>query len=240
MNMNLVRALLAEAIGTFILVGMGSLSVVSATGLGQSALVMLVAPFGFGLGLLAAISIFGHVSGGHFNPAVTLAALFDGRIDVVGGIGYMIAQVLGAIAASLMILLVVSKEAVAATVNSAGVGDGQAFGVEVVLTAIFVAVVLTVTRKQPAMAALVIGLTLTATHFAAIPISGAAINPARALGPAIVAGKYASLWVYLAGPMLGGLIGWGLYRFFTPPDDELEGELEDEDYEEELEELPSR
>src|SRR5512141_3090639 len=127
MNMNLVRALLAEAIGTFILVGMGSLSIVSATGLGQSALVMLVAPFGFGLGLLAAITIFGHVSGGHFNPAVTLAALFDGRIDVVGGIGYMIAQVLGAIAASLMILLVVSKEAVAATVNSAGVGDGQAF-----------------------------------------------------------------------------------------------------------------
>lgn len=240
MNMNLVRALLAEAIGTFILVGMGSLSVVSATGLGQSALVMLVAPFGFGLGLLAAITIFGHVSGGHFNPAVTLAALFDGRIDVVGGIGYMIAQVLGAIAASLMILLVVSKEAVAATVNSAGVGDGQAFGVEVVLTAIFVAVVLTVTRKQPAMAALVIGLTLTATHFAAIPISGAAINPARALGPAIVAGKYASLWVYLAGPMLGGLIGWGLYRFFTPPDDELEDEADDEDYDDDLEELPSR
>jgi aquaporin Z len=240
--MTLLRAVLAEAIGTFILVGMGSLAVVSATGLGQSALVLLVAPFGFGLGVLAAITIFGHVSGGHFNPAVTLGAIFDGRIDIIGGIGYMVAQVVGAIAASLMILLVISKDAVAATMNSGGVGDGPAFGVEIILTAIFVAVILTVTRRQPSMAGLIIALTLIAIHFAAIPISGASVNPARSLGPAIVSGKLLSgttgIWVYLAGPMLGGLIGWGVYRFFTPEEDE-EG-LDDEEDDEELEDAPSR
>jgi aquaporin Z len=238
-NMTLLRALLAEVIGTFILVGMGSLAIVSATGLGQTALVMLVAPFGFGLGLLAAITIFGHVSGGHFNPAVSLAAILDGRIDVVGGIAYMVAQVVGALVASLLILAVVNQSAVAATVSVGGVGDPQAFVVEVVLTAIFVAVILTVTEQHPSMAPLVIGLTLTAIHFAAIAISGASVNPARSLAPAVVAGNYNHLWVYLAGPMLGGLIGWGVYRFFTPPEEDEGFEDEDED-EDGLEEAASR
>lgn len=247
MNMQLVRAVVAEAIGTFILVAIGSLAIVSSTG--QSLPALLVAPFGFGLGVLAAISIFGHVSGGHFNPAVTLGALFDGRIDVVGAIAYWIAQVVGAIVASLLILVVVNVQAVAATMNAGGVPDAESFLVEAVMTAILVAVVLTVTRKSPAFAPLVIALTLAAVHFAAIPISGAAVNPARALGPAIVSGKLLSgttgIWVYLAGPMLGGLVGWGVYRFFTPPEDEEEVEIEFEDEDEEaleddLEELPSR
>lgn len=239
--MNLLRAVLAEAIGTFILVGMGSLAIVSATGLGQTLLVLLVAPFGFGLGLFAAITIFGHVSGGHFNPAVTLAAVLDGRIDIPSAIGYVVAQVAGAIAASLMVLLIVNKDAVAATLSSGGVAEGQAFGAEVMLTAIFVAVILTVTRRQPSMAALSIGLTLLMIHFVAIPISGASVNPARSLGPAMVAGKYASLWIYLTAPFLGGIIGWGIYRFFSPPEDEDELEAEDEDdFDDDLEDLPSR
>ncbi|HYL40155.1 MAG TPA: aquaporin, partial [Candidatus Binatus sp.] len=197
---------------------------------GSNALVLLVAPFGFGLGLLAALTIFGHVSGGHFNPAVSLAAIFDGRIDPLPGIGYMVFQVIGAILASLMVLVIVNKDAVTATVSANGVGDPQAFVVETIFTAIFVAVILTVTQKQPSMAPLIIGLTLTAIHFATIPVSGASVNPARSIGPALVAGNYSHLWVYLAGPMLGGLIGWGVYRFFTPPDDE--SELVEEGYEE--------
>jgi aquaporin Z len=240
-NMTLLRALLAEVLGTFILVGMGSLAVVSATGLGQTTLVMLVAPFGFGLGLFAALTIFGHVSGGHFNPAVSLAAIFDGRIDVLPGLGYMVAQVIGALLASLMILAVISKDAVAATVSAGGVGEPGAFAVETILTAIFVAVILTVTQRQPSMAPLAIGLTLMAIHFAAIPVSGASVNPARSLAPAMVAGKYTGLWAYLAGPMLGGLIGWGVYRFFTPPgEDEAEAYEDDEDYEDEPDEEAGR
>ena len=248
MNMHLLRATLAEAIGTFILVGMGSLAIVSAAG--QQLPSVLVVPFGFGLGLLAAMTIFGHVSGGHFNPAVTLGALFDGRIDVLGAIGYWIAQLVGAIVASLMILEIFTaqgQQVVAATMTSgaSGIGDGVVFAVETVMTTIFVAVILTVTRKQPTMAPVVIALTLMVIHFATIPISGASVNPARSLAPAIVSGKLVSgqtaIWVYLAGPMLGGLIGWGIYRFFTPPDEEVEIEFEDEEeLEEELEELPSR
>lgn len=241
--MNL-RAVLAEALGTFVLVAMGSMAIVSATGLGQGSggvIILLVAPFGFGLGLLAAITIFGQVSGGHFNPAVTLAALLDGRVDVVNAILYAIAQAVGAVAASLSIRLLVAPELVDATRNVPGVSDGQAFVVEAILTTIFVAVILTVTRKQPTFAPLVIALTLVAIHFAAVPITGASVNPARALGPAIVAGKYASLWVYLTAPFIGGLLGWAMYRFFTPDEDDVEGEFEDEDeLEPEIDELPAR
>ena len=241
--MTLVRALLAEVIGTFILVGVGSLAIASAAA--QQLPVLLVVPFGFGLALLAAITIFGHVSGGHFNPAVTFGALLDGRIDVPGAIGYWVAQLVGAIGASLMFLVIFSsQDAVAATMTTAGVGPAQAFAVETIMTAIFVAVILTVTERQPSMAPLVIALTLTVIHFAVIPISGASVNPARSLAPAIVAGKLLGtqtpIWVYLAGPMLGGLIGWSIYRLVSP-EEESEEDLEpDEHDDDELEDEPSR
>lgn len=241
--MNL-RAVLAEALGTFVLVAMGSMAIVSATGLGQGSggvIILLVAPFGFGLGLLVAITLFGHVSGGHFNPAVTLAALLDGRVTVVDAILYVIAQAIGAVAASLSIRILVSADLVDVTRNVPGVADGQAFALEAILTTIFVAVILTVTRKQPNFAPLVIALTLAVIHFASIPITGASVNPARALGPAIVAGKYASLWVYLTAPFVGSLLGWAMYKFFSPDEDELEGEYDDEDeLEAEIDELPAR
>jgi aquaporin Z len=241
--MNL-RAVLAEGLGTFVLVVVGSLSIVSATGLGQGSggvIILLVAPFGFGFGLLAAITLFGHVSGGHFNPAVSLAALFDGRIDVLNAILYVVAQVVGAVAASFAVLLILSKDMVDLTRNGPAVGDWQAFGAEVILTTIFVGVILTVTKKQPTFAPLVIALTLMAIHFAAIPISGASVNPARALGPAIVVGNYTKVWIYLTAPMLGGLLGWALYKFFTTGEDLVEIELEDaDDLEAEIDDLPAR
>jgi len=241
--MNL-RAVLAEALGTFVLVVVGSMSIVSATGIGQGSggvIILLVAPFGFGFGLLAAITLFGHVSGGHFNPAVTLAALFDGRVDVLNAILYVIAQVVGAVAASFAILLILSKDMVDLTRNGPAVGDWQAFGAEVILTTIFVCVILTVTKKQPTFAPLVISLTLLMVHFAAIPISGASVNPARALGPAIVDGNYAKVWIYLTAPMLGGLLGWALYKVFTTNEELVEIEIEDEDdLEAEIDDLPAR
>ena len=240
--MNL-RAWLAEALGTFVLVGMGSLALVSAgvTGQGSPAFILLVAPFGFGLGLIAAIALFGHVSGGHFNPAVTLAALFDGRIDPLNAAAYAFAQIVGAVGASMAILLIMTRQMVDATRNVPAVDDAQAFATELILTTIFVAVILTVTRKQPAMAGLIIGLTLVAIHFAAIPISGASVNPARSLGPAIVAGKYDKIWIYLAAPLLGGILGWAMYKFFTPDVDDAEDEYDDEDeLEAEIDDLPAR
>ena len=242
-----VRALVAEAVGTFVLVGFGSLGIASALiitgGQDPGLIVQLFVPFAFGLGLMAAIAIGGHASGGHYNPAVTLAAVLDRRVDWVSGIGYAVAQLIGALGASLMVLLVLSKEVVGATINRAGPlaeaelqAQFQAFAVEVIMTAAFVAVILTVTRKLPEFAILVIPLVLAAIHFAAIPISGASVNPVRSLAPAIVAGDYTGLWVYLTAPFLGSVIGWALYRFLTPPDDEVSVEIEDEFLDEELDE----
>jgi aquaporin Z len=242
-----VRALVAEAFGTFVLVLVGSFGVLSiylmAEGQGVPiSYVVLMVPFTFGLGLLAAIAIAGHVSGGHFNPAVTLAALFDGRVTVQNAIGYVVAQIIGAIGASLAILLVSSKEVVQATVNGPGAlapeelaAQLRAFSVEAMLTAIFVAVILTITKKQPTWAILVIPLTLIGIHFAAIPISGASVNPARSLGPAVVSGTYSALWVYLSAPFVGATLGWAIYRYLTPPDDEISVEIEEDFLDDDLE-----
>lgn len=206
------RKLLAEAIGTFILVGIGSLSIVSTLATGGP--VLAIVPFGFGLGLLAAIAITGHISGGHYNPAVTLGAFIDRRIDVTSAVGYVVAQVVGAIAASAVVLILTDSATVGATKNAPGSGftEIQAFVAEVVLTAIFLAVILTVTRRDPGHAWLTIPLTLLVIHVAGIPISGASVNPARALGPALVSGDLAAIWVYLSAPFLGAIVGWGIYR----------------------------
>lgn len=208
-----IRKLLAEVVGTFILVGMGSMAIVS-TGLMAGSPALVVIPIGFGLGLLAALAVGGHVSGGHFNPAVTLGALLDRRLDAVSAIGYVVAQAVGAVAASAFILLISSQADVAGTRNlpGSGVSETTAFVVEVVLTAIFVAVILTVTKKAADKAMLVIPLTLLTIHAIGIPFSGASVNPARSLGPALVAGNLTSIWIYLTAPFLGAVVGWLVFR----------------------------
>lgn len=239
------RALLAELLGTFVLVALGSLSIVSANG--SSIPPILIAPFGFSLALLAGIVMFGHVSGAHFNPAVTLAAWIDRRIDLAGAIGYLIAQVLGALVASMTILVLFGKQLVDFTRNTPAsvLNDVQVFGVEAVLTAVFVGVILTITARSATQAVFVIPLTLLMIHFAAIPITGASVNPARSLGPAIVTGNYEHLWVYLTGPFLGALIGWGLYRLMATSgeadgrSDDLDDELFDE-VDDDMESAPAR
>jgi aquaporin Z len=206
------RRLIAEAIGTFILVGVGSLTIVAATM--ANAPVLVVVPFGFGLGLLAAIHVSAHVSGGHYNPAVTLGALLDRRIDPMNALGYVVAQVIGAVAASAVVLVISSQTAVLGTRNlpGANVSDLQAFVNEVVLTAIFLAVILTSTRRTEATASFAIPLTLVVIHFAGIPISGASVNPARSLGPALVGGDLTSIWIYLVAPFVGAVVGWGIFK----------------------------
>lgn len=206
------RKYLAELIGTFILVVVGSLSIVAAKAM--DAPVLVVVPFGFGLALLAAIQTAGYVSGGHFNPAVTLGAFLDRRIDATNAIGYVVAQVIGAIAASGVVLLVADQAAVQGTAS--GFPDGKAASaviVEVVLTAIFLLVILTVTKRSPNHAGFAIPLTLTVCHFAGIPFSGSSVNPARSLGPALVGGTLdGTILVYLIAPLVGAAIGWALYR----------------------------
>jgi aquaporin Z len=207
---------LAELVGTLILVLVGSMSIVAAVTM--EAPILVVVPFGFGLALVAAIVAVGDISGGHYNPAVTLAAFLDRRIAAMDALAYVVAQVVGAIAASAILLLLTARDDVAGTVNNPGPAVGndaiKAFGVEVVLTAIFLLVILSVTKRAASLAPLAIPLTLVAIHLAGIPFSGASVNPARSLGPALIGGDLSSIWIYVTAPFLGAAIGWALFRVF--------------------------
>ena len=238
-----VRALVAEAVGTFILLtfgflGVATLSVIATQNQGGPVVALIVIPFCFGLGLMGAIAVGGHVSGGHYNPAVTLAALFDGRVTWQNAIGYVVAQLVGGFVATLGILLTTTEAVVKNAVNAPGPTADTAFGTELhaFSTAIFVCVILTVTKKQPDNGVLVIPFTLVAIHYAGMLISGASVNPVRSLAPAVVSGTYDSLWVYLTGPFVGSVLGWGVYKFLTPDDDEVSIEV-DEELDDELEDL---
>jgi aquaporin Z len=209
------RAYVAELVGTFLFMVIGYASVPAFAAARAPTPNLLVVPFSFGFGLLAAIFAFGHVSGGHFNPAVTVAAVLDGRTTPVDAVGYIVAQVAGAIAAAVVIMVAVSQAAVTAGVTAPGEGitDMGALILEIVFTAGFVAVILAATKHAPALAALAIPLTLVAIHFAIATLSGASVNPARSIGSAVIGGDIAALWIYLVGPIVGGIIGALVYRF---------------------------
>jgi aquaporin Z len=206
------RKYLAELLGTFLFLTAGYLSVPAFQASGASG--QLVVPFSFSLGLLAAIFAFGHMSGAHFNPAVTISMILDKRTPTMEAVGYIIAQAIGAIGAAALVLVVAGQAAVAAGVTkpSGGITDVGALIIETVLTAGFVAVILTSTKRAPLLAPLVIPLTLVAIHFAAAPLSGASVNPARSLGSALVGGDLTGLWIYIVAPVVGSIIGWAVFR----------------------------
>ncbi len=209
-----IRKSLAELVGTFLFLGMG-MTAVQGVGATQAP-VLLPVPFAFGLGLLAAIFAVGHISGGHFNPAVTVAMALDRRTKPVDAVGYIVAQVLGGIAAALLVLALFSQDAVKGVITQPGHGfdDIKALVLETILTAGFVLVILASTRKASALAALAIPLTLVAIHFVAVPFTGSSVNPARSIGPALVGGDLTSLWVYIVAPIAGGIIGWAIWEMF--------------------------
>jgi aquaporin Z len=214
-----MRRWLAEALGTYVLVVIGSLAILSAVGGGASGAAVVAIGLGFGLALLAGLYAFGEVSGGHFNPAVSLAMLVDGRISVSDFIGYVIAQVAGAVLASVTVLAASNDAAVEGTVTALGSGveAWEGFLIEAVATAIFLAVILKVTTSQSSgrTAFLGISLTLVAIHLATIPFTGTSVNPARSLGPALVGGVGADLWLYIVAPLVGAVVGWVLYKAVT-------------------------
>jgi aquaporin Z len=208
------RAYVAELLGTFVFFTIGLTGIQAVGALGAAAPLLVVVPFAFGLGLLVAIFAFGHLSGGHFNPAVSVAMAIDRRITPVDAVGYIVAQVVGAIGAAALILVLWNQEAVAATITApnSGFTDVQALVLETVLTAIFLLVILTSTRYASSHAALAIPLTLVAIHLAAVPFTGSSVNPARSIGPALLGGDLSKLWIYLAGPTVGGIVAALVYR----------------------------
>lgn len=210
-----IRTLLAEILGTFILVVGGCGAVLAANASGGTTTIVPIA-FGFGLALLAALYAFGEVSGGHFNPAVSLSMLLDGRIDLGTMIRYWVAQVGGGVLAGLTLLAASSQEAVASTATTLGSGVEvwEGFLLEVVFTAILLLVILKASSSASSAttAFLGIALTLTVIHLVLVPFTGTSVNPARSLGPGIVGGVWADQWIYWIAPLVGGALGFVLYR----------------------------
>jgi aquaporin Z len=238
---------LAEFFGTFTLVFVGSSAVVGvfkltgadATSPNFKLFVLLTAPFAFGIALLAGLYAFAETSGGHFNPAVSLALFLDRRLSIVDLVGYWIFQFAGAILASGLLYAAFEKATVKATATAPGMGRGTAVVFEIVLTTIFVLVILQATKSDSfgSSALVAIPLTLIAIHFAGILISGASVNPARTLGPAVIGNTWTSIWIYFLGPAAGSILGWLIHTIVVEGDidirdnvaavaDEFEDEIE--------------
>lgn len=214
---NVVRASTGEAIGTFMLVYAGAAvaaAAVLAKPVAGAPYNSLAVPVAFGLVLVAIVASLGHVSGAHVNPAVTVGLAAAKRFPWRLVPAYVGAQLGGAILAGLAIWVTLghagrSTAKLGATYPTSGVSDGRALVVELLITAILVFVVVAVATDErvPASAAApAVGFALAAGVFIGGPVTGGAVNPARALGPMIVAGKLTSFWLYIIGPLIGGVI----------------------------------
>lgn len=203
---------LAEALGTFTLVGIGSFAILSSTGTGRLDVVAIA--LGFGLALLVGLYAFGEVSGGHYNPAVSLGFFLDRRLSMEDMIAYWVSQVVGAIAASVVVLIAFNDDAVAATTTHSG-DNWAGIVVETMMSALFIAVILQSTKSERTRgtALVAIPLTLLAIHVAIVPISGSSVNPARSLGPALIGTDFGDLWIYLIFPLVGAFLGWAAHKY---------------------------
>jgi aquaporin Z len=226
--MSLVHRLGAEFFGTFWLVFGGCGSAVLAAAFPELGIAFVGVALAFGLTVLTMAYAVGHISGGHFNPAVTLGLWAGGRFSTGDIIPYWIAQVLGGILAAGVLYLIASGKAgfeLSAGFASNGYGEHSPGGynltsallVEVVLTCFFLVVIMGVTDKRaPAgFAPLAIGLCLTLIHLISIPITNTSVNPARSTGPALFVGGWAvaQLWLFWLAPLVGGVLGGLLYRW---------------------------
>lgn len=224
-----MNKLLAEFIGTFWLVLGGCGSAVLAAGFPDHGIHFVGVSFAFGLTVLTMAYAVGGISGGHFNPAVTVGLWFGGRFEAKNVVGYIIAQVIGAIAAGGVLYLIASGKAgfdASAGFASNGFGEHSPGGytmlaaliTEVVMTAIFLFIIMGVTNPHngaPAgFAPIAIGLALTLIHLISIPVTNTSVNPARSTGVAIFQGSWAlgQLWLFWVAPIVGAVIGVFLYK----------------------------
>jgi MIP family channel proteins len=222
---HLVGAAIAELVGTFILVFGGTAVAVAAilsrptAGGAYGSLAIALA---FGLALAIVVASIGHVSGAHVNPAVTLGMAAARRFPWNYVPIYIAAQLVGAVLAALATWLTFggparSEANLAATYPAQGVGDLQAFLIEILITFILVFVVMAVAtddRAPAAIAPIAVGFALAVGVFIAGPVTGGSVNPARSLGPMLVAGDLTSVWLYILGPIIGGVLGALLYQRF--------------------------
>jgi len=225
--MPLSRKLTAEFIGTFWLVFGGCGSAVLAATFPGVGIGLAGVSLAFGLTVLTGAYAFGPISGGHFNPAVTVGLWAGGRFPARQIVPYIVVQVCGAIAAAAVLYLIASGKPgfdLAGGFASNGYGEHSPGGysltaalvTEVVMTFMFVLIILgaTHTRAPVGFAGLAIGLALTLVHLISIPVTNTSVNPARSTGPALFVGGWAlaQLWLFWLAPLLGGVLAGALYR----------------------------
>jgi aquaporin Z len=212
------KSLIAEFIGTFtlIFVGVGSIVADHMSG-GKVGLTGIALAHGIALGVM--VSATAAVSGGHLNPAVTIGLWSARKIDTKNAIGYVFAQCLGATFAAFLIMLCVPMDALKAVgmgTPSLGVGITPQMGLvtEMILTFFLVFVVYgtAVDARAPKVGGLFIGLTIAADILMGGPITGAAMNPARYIGPALLGGGLQDAWIYWLGPIAGGILAAQIYK----------------------------
>jgi aquaporin Z len=226
--MPILKRSAAELLGTFWLVFGGCGSAVLAAKFPEVGIGLVGVSFAFGLTVVTMAYAVGHISGGHFNPAVTLGLLAGGRVKPADVAPYIIAQVIGAVLAAWLLATIASgngTDALAGGLASNGFGDhspggysqGTAFITEVLMTFFFLLIILGVTdpRAPAGFAPLAIGLALALIHLISIPITNTSVNPARSTGPALLVGGWAvqQLWLFWVAPVIGAVAAGGFWRW---------------------------
>lgn len=202
------KNLVAEFIGTFALIFIGA----GALALNKGGLVGIA--LAHGLVIVTFAYAYGHISGTHINPAVTLALLIAGEIQIVAAVGYWVVQFLGGILGAFVLKAVLPEAGdLGVTILGSGVTPTQGLIVEIVLTFFLVNTIFNtaVSGKAGNFAGLAIGLTLVLSILMGGPLTRASLNPARTLGPAIASGNYADIWLYFVGPAIGAVLAALLY-----------------------------
>jgi MIP family channel proteins len=212
----------AEALGTFLFFFLGFSGIAVATDLGLDAIGTLGIAAGFGFGLALAIAAFGHLSGGHFNPAVSAGLAIAGKFPSRDVVPYWIAQLVGGFGAVLVMAIVYSSAVTDAldTAPGLGIDDWAALVLEIVATALFVMVILTVATDDRAawkgvMAPFLIGLFIFTAAVTVGPASGGSFNPARSLDPVLWNQDWGDVWIYLLGPLAGGVLGGAIWAYLV-------------------------
>lgn len=218
---SLFKRLVAEFIGVFALCFIGIMAISVASGDSGSAALVQVA-FAHGLAIAVMVAALGAISGAHFNPAVTFAFFVARRMDLPTTFAYWVAQLAGGLIAAVIIAVLFDAGTVAGGTPqvAGGVTMPQAVVLELITT-FFLALVVLGTAVDPRapkyVFPLAIGLTIVMDILAIGPLTGAAMNPARVLGPAIASGTWGNHWVYWVGPLLGGGLAGALQQFFLMP-----------------------
>jgi len=212
-------ALVAEAVGTFLFFFVGAGAVVLTADASISPGLVGVA-LAHGLALAVLVSAFGAISGAHFNPAVTVAARLAGKIEWSHAVMYVVAQLIGALAAGFLLRAVLPEALWSATnigtpALGSGIGVWAGIAIEAVLTLLLVLAVFgtAIDARAPKIGGLAIGLAVAADIFMGGPLTGAAMNPARWFGPAVASGAYADWYVWWVGPLIGAIVAAVLYRY---------------------------